>query len=218
MSKTEKAVKKGAPPSGKKAKGEAPAAVEATSGPTKRTAEPRMKKRYREQAIAQLTERFSYGNVMRVPRLVKCVVSMGVGAAIQDAKILEGALTDMSIITGQKPSIRRATKSISNFKLRAGMAVGCMVTLRGDSMYEFLDKLFNLTLPRVRDFGGISPDSFDGRGNFATGLKEQLVFPEIDYDKIDRIRGMNIVVVTTAKSDEEGRALLAALGCPFRQA
>ncbi|MCC6485492.1 MAG: 50S ribosomal protein L5 [Armatimonadetes bacterium] len=183
-----------------------------------RSEEPRMKKRYKEQAIAHLTERFSYGNVMRVPRLVKCVVSMGVGAAIQDAKILDGAINDMSTITGQKPAVRRATKSISNFKLREGMAVGCMVTLRGNGMYEFLDKLFNLTLPRVRDFGGISPDSFDGRGNFAMGLKEQLVFPEIDYDKIDRIRGMNIVVVTTARTDEEGRALLTALGCPFRQA
>lgn len=178
---------------------------------------PPMKLRYKNEAAAQLKEKFSYDNVMQIPRLVKVVVSMGVGQSIQDSKILDGALNDMTIITGQKPAIRTARKSISNFKLREGMKIGCMVTLRGDQMYFFLDKLFNLTLPRVRDFGGISPDSFDGRGNFSMGLKEQLVFPEIDYDQIDRVRGMNIAIVTTANTDEEGRELLRSLGCPFRK-
>jgi len=143
---------------------------------------------------------------------------MGVGAAIQDSKVLDGAVNDMTLISGQKPLVTIAKKSISNFKLRAGMRIGCKVTLRGAMMYEFLDRFFNMVLPRVRDFGGIAPDSFDGRGNFAMGLKEQLVFPEIDYDKIDRTRGMNVVICTNAKSDEEGRALLKALGLPFREA
>ncbi len=178
---------------------------------------PRLKTRYRAEIVQKLKEEFAYENVMRVPRLVKVIVNMGVGQAIQDPKVLDGALSDLALITGQKPQVTRARKSISNFKLREGMRIGCRVTLRGDLMYEFLEKLFGLTLPRVRDFQGISPDSFDGRGNFAMGLKEQLVFPEIEYDKIDRIRGMNIVVVTTAKTDEEGKALLAALGCPFRE-
>ena len=142
--------------------------------------------------------------------------SRGLGD-VYKRQVLDGAVSDMAVITGQKPAITRARKSISNFKLREGMRIGCRVTLRGDRMWEFLDKLFHLTLPRVRDFGGISPDSFDGRGNFAMGMKEQLVFPEIDYDKIDRIRGLNVAIVTTARTDEEGRALLAALGCPFRE-
>lgn len=179
---------------------------------------PRLKDKYASDVVSGLMKEFGYQNVMQVPRLSKCVVSMGVGAAIQDAKQLDAAVNDMSIITGQKPAITRAKKSISNFKLRAGMRIGCKVTLRGAMMWEFLDRLFNIVLPRVRDFGGIEPDSFDGRGNFGMGLKEQLVFPEIDYDKVDRTRGMNIVVATTAKSDEEGRALLKALGLPFREA
>ncbi len=179
---------------------------------------PRLKDRYRSEVVPRLTKEFDYRNVMQVPRLEKVVVSMGVGAAIQDSKVLDGAVNDMTLISGQKPLVTIAKKSISNFKLRAGMRIGCKVTLRGAMMYEFLDRFFNMVLPRVRDFGGIAPDSFDGRGNFAMGLKEQLVFPEIDYDKIDRTRGMNVVICTNAKSDEEGRALLKALGLPFREA
>jgi large subunit ribosomal protein L5 len=179
---------------------------------------PRLKDKYRSEVVPKLTKDFSYGNIMQVPKLQKVVVSMGVGAAIQDSKVLDGAVTDLTLIAGQKPLVTIAKKSISNFKLRAGMRIGCKVTLRGAMMYEFLDRFFNIVLPRVRDFGGIAPDSFDGRGNFAMGLKEQLVFPEIDYDKIDRTRGMNVVICTNAKSDEEGRALLKALGLPFREA
>ena len=178
----------------------------------------RLKDKYRKEVVEGLMKQFEYKNVMQVPRLNKVVVSMGVGAAIQDAKILDAAMADMTQITGQKPAVTRATKSISNFKLRAGYRIGCKVTLRGEIMFQFLDRLFNIVLPRVRDFQGVPPDSFDGRGNFAMGLKEQLVFPEIDYDKIDRTRGMNIVVDMTAKTDEEGRALLKALGLPFREA
>ena len=178
----------------------------------------RLKDKFRNEAVPALMKTFGYENVMQAPRLVRVVVNMGVGQATQDAKLLDAAVNDMSIVTGQKPIITRAKKSISNFKLRAGMRVGCKVTLRGAMMYEFLDRLFNVVLPRVRDFGGIPPDSFDGRGNFAMGLKEQLVFPEIDYDKIDRTRGMNIVIGTTAGTDEEGRALLKAMGLPFREA
>ncbi len=155
---------------------------------------------------------------MQVPRLRKVVVSMGVGQAVQDPKLLDGAVADLAQITGQKPVITKAKKSISNFKIREGMKIGAKVTLRGAMMYEFLDRLFNIVLPRVRDFSGIPSKSFDGRGNFAMGLKEQLVFPEIDYDKIDRTRGMNIVIDTTAKTDEEARELLRALGLPFREA
>jgi len=179
---------------------------------------PRLKDRYRNEVVPKLTKEFDYGNIMQVPRLQKVVVSMGVGAAIQDSKVLDGAVNDLTLIAGQKPMVTIAKKSISNFKLRAGMRIGCKVTLRGAIMYEFLDRFFNIVLPRVRDFSGIAPDSFDGRGNFAMGLKEQLVFPEIDYDKIDRTRGMNVVICTNAKSDEEGRALLKALGLPFREA
>lgn len=179
---------------------------------------PRLKDKYRNEAMPTLMKTFEYKNVMQAPRVTKVVVSMGVGAAIQEPKILDAAVSDLTTITGQKPAITRATKSISNFKLRAGMRVGAKVTLRGAIMYEFLDRLFNVVLPRVRDFGGVPADAFDGRGNFAMGLKEQLVFPEIDYDKIDRVRGMNIVIATTAKTDEEGRALLKALGLPFREA
>lgn len=179
---------------------------------------PRLKDKYRNEAVATLMKTFEYKNVMQAPRLTKVVVSMGVGAAIQEPKVLDNAVGDLTLITGQKPAVTRATKSISNFKLRAGMRVGAKVTLRGTIMFEFLDRLFNVVLPRVRDFGGIAADAFDGRGNFAMGLKEQLVFPEIDYDKIDRVRGMNIVICTTAKTDEEGRVLLKSLGLPFREA
>ena len=179
---------------------------------------PRLKDRYQSETLPTLMKTFEYGNVMQAPRVSKVVVSMGLGASILDSKLLDAAVTDLTIITGQKPAITTATRSISNFKLRAGMKIGAKVTLRGAIMYEFLDRLFNVVLPRVRDFGGVPPDSFDGRGNFAMGLKEQLVFPEIDYDKIDRVRGMNIVIATSAKTDEEGRVLLKALGLPFREA
>ncbi len=179
---------------------------------------PRLKDKYRSEVVPALMKRFGYGNVMQAPRVSKVVVNMGVGQATQDAKLLDAAVNDMMLITGQKPAITRAKKSISNFKLREGNRIGCRVTLRGAMMYEFLDRLFNVVLPRVRDFGGIPVDSFDGRGNFAMGLKEQLVFPEIDYDKVDRVRGMNIVIATTAKTDEEGRELLKAMGLPFREA
>ena len=179
---------------------------------------PRLKDRHAKEVVPSLVKEFSYKNVMQAPTLSKIVVSMGVGEATQDAKLLDAAMNDLSIVTGQKPAVTRAKKSISNFKLREGVRVGCKVTLRGAMMWEFLDRLVSIVLPRVRDFGGISADSFDGRGNFAVGLKEQLVFPEIDYDKVDRTRGMNIVVATTAGTDEEGRALLKALGVPFREA
>ena len=179
---------------------------------------PRLKDRHAKEVVPSLVKEFSYKNVMQAPTLSKIVVSMGVGEATQDAKLLDAAMNDLSIVTGQKPAVTRAKKSISNFKLREGVRVGCKVTLRGARMWEFLDRFVSIVLPRVRDFGGISADSFDGRGNFAVGLKEQLVFPEIDYDKVDRTRGMNIVVATTAGTDEEGRALLKALGVPFREA
>jgi len=179
---------------------------------------PRLKDKYRSEIVPNLMKRFNYSNVMQVPRATKVIVNMGVGGATQDSKLLDAAIGDMTLITGQKPAVTRAKKSISNFKLRQGMRIGCKVTLRGAIMFEFLDRFFNVVLPRVRDFGGISPDSFDGRGNFAMGLKEQLVFPEIDYDKVDRTRGMNIVIATTAKTDEEGRELLKAMGLPFREA
>jgi large subunit ribosomal protein L5 len=179
---------------------------------------PRLKDKYKAEAVPALMKEFNYGNIMQAPKVTKVVVSMGVGAAIQDSKLLDHAIGDMTLITGQKPAVTKAKKSISNFKVREGYRIGCKVTLRGAIMFEFLDRLFNVVLPRVRDFGGIAPDSFDGRGNFSMGLKEQLVFPEINYDKIDRTRGMNIAICTTAQSDEEGRALLKAMGLPFREA
>jgi len=179
---------------------------------------PRLKDKYSSEVVPGLIKQFSYKNVNQAPRVVKVVVSMGVGQATQDPKLLDAAIGDLTLITGQKPAVTRAKKSISNFKLREGMRIGCKVTLRGAIMWEFMDRLFNAVLPRIRDFSGIAPDSFDGRGNFAMGLKEQLVFPEIDYDKVDRTRGMNIVIGTTAKTDEEGRGLLKALGLPFREA
>ena len=177
---------------------------------------PRLKDRYRSEVVPALMKEFNYKNVMQVPRLEKVVLNMGVGTAVQDAKTLDAAVRDMSTISGQRPVVTRAKRSIAAFKIREGMRIGCKVTLRGDRMWYFLDKLFNVTMPRIRDFGGINPDSFDGHGNFAMGLKEQLVFPEIDYDSIDRIRGMDIIIGTTARTDEEARGLLKALGLPFR--
>ncbi|NTW17170.1 MAG: 50S ribosomal protein L5 [Syntrophaceae bacterium] len=176
----------------------------------------RLKDYYRNKVVPALTKEFKYKNRMQVPKLEKIVVNMGVGEAIQNIKALESAVADLSMIVGQKPVITKARKSIATFKLRQGMSIGCVVTLRGDRMYEFFDRLVNVTLPRVRDFRGISPKSFDGRGNFALGLKEQIIFPEIDYDKIDKIRGMNVVIATSAKTDEEARQLLRLMGLPFR--
>jgi large subunit ribosomal protein L5 len=176
----------------------------------------RLKDYYRNKVVPALTKEFKYKNRMQVPKLEKIVVNMGVGEAIQNIKALESAVADLSLIVGQRPVITKAKKSIATFKLRQGMSIGCMVTLRGDRMYEFFDRLVNVTLPRVRDFRGISPKSFDGRGNFALGLKEQIIFPEIDYDKIDKIRGMNVVIATSAKTDEEARQFLKLMGLPFR--
>ncbi|MBT4503825.1 MAG: 50S ribosomal protein L5 [Gemmatimonadetes bacterium] len=175
----------------------------------------RLKELYQSDITSSMTEHFSYSNRMQVPQLEKIVVNMGVGEAVQDPKQLDGAVADMTAITGQKPAIRRSKKAISNFKLRAGMPVGCMVTLRGERMFEFLDRLVSLALPQVRDFRGVAVRSFDGRGNFNLGIQEQIIFPEIDYDKTDQVRGMNITIVTSAKSDEEARELLRLFGLPF---
>ncbi len=176
----------------------------------------RLKDYYKNEVVKALTEEFSYKNLMQVPRMVKIVVNMGLGEAIQNVKVLDNAAAELAAITGQKPVITKARKSISTFKLRQGMPIGCSVVLRRERMYEFFDRLVNVALPRVRDFRGINPKSFDGRGNFSLGIKEQIIFPEIDYDKIDKIRGMNIVIVTTAKTDDEARELLRMLGMPFR--
>lgn len=176
---------------------------------------PRLKDQYREQIIPAMMERFSYANVMEVPRLVKVVVNIGAGEALQNAKALEAAAKDMATITGQKPIITRARKSIAAFRLREGNAIGVKVTLRGDRMYEFLDRLINIALPRQRDFSGVSRTAFDGRGNYTLGLREQLAFVEVDFDEIDKVRGMEISVVTSAQTDEEGRALLEMFGMPF---
>lgn len=177
----------------------------------------RLKGYYETDVVAALTERFGYGNPMEVPRLEKIVVNMGVGDAVQDPKQLESAAAELGAITGQKPALRRATRAISNFKLRAGMAVGCVVTLRGERMFDFLDRLVTFALPQVRDFRGVSPRSFDGRGNFNMGLREQVIFPEMDFDKVEQVRGMNVTMVTSARSDEEARELLRLLGVPFSQ-
>jgi large subunit ribosomal protein L5 len=178
---------------------------------------PRLRQRYREEIVPALRTEFDYGNVMQVPGLVKIVVNMGVGDAAKDAKLMDGAVRDLTIITGQKPQVRRATKSIAQFKLREGMPIGAKTTLRGDRMWEFLDRLLSVALPRIRDFRGLSPRQFDGKGNYTFGLTEQVVFHEIDPDKIDRVRGMDITVVTTARTDDEGRALLRHLGFPFKE-
>ncbi|MEZ4439416.1 MAG: 50S ribosomal protein L5 [Polyangiaceae bacterium] len=172
---------------------------------------------YGEKVAAALQEKFSYKNKMQVPRLQKIVVNMGLGAAVQNPKIVDSAVEDLRTITGQQPLVRRSRKSIAGFKLREGLPIGAMVTLRSNKMWEFLDRLVNVALPRVRDFKGVSPKGFDGRGNFTMGVREQIIFPEIDYDKVDSIRGMNISFVTTAENNEEGRELLTLLGMPFRQ-
>ena len=177
---------------------------------------PRLKQQYRETIVPNLREEFSYGNVMQVPGLTKIVVNMGVGDAARDSKLIEGAIRDLAQITGQKPQVTKARKSIAQFKLREGMPIGAHVTLRNARMWEFLDRLLSTALPRIRDFRGLSPKHFDGNGNYTFGLTEQVMFHEIDQDKIDRVRGMDITVVTTAKTDDEGRALLKALGFPFK--
>jgi len=172
---------------------------------------------YKQSVVPALMDRFKYSNRMQVPYLKKIIINMGLGEAIQNPKALESAQQEMSLITGQWPVLRKARKSIASFKLREGMTIGCKVTLRRDTMFHFLDKLISIALPRVRDFRGVSPKGFDGRGNFSMGIKEQIIFPEIDYDKIDKIRGMNVTVVTSARSDEEARELLGVLGMPFRK-
>lgn len=177
----------------------------------------RLKDRYREEVAPALKEKFDIQNPMRIPRIEKVVVNMGVGEAVVNSKAMDGAVADLTKITGQKPQIRRARKSIAGFKIREGMPVGARVTLRGERMWEFLDRLISIALPRTRDFRGINPKAFDGRGNFALGLREQLIFPEISYDSIDATRGLDVAVVTTAETDEEGRELLRLLGMPFRQ-
>lgn len=177
----------------------------------------RLKEQYNNNAIPELMKEFNYTSVMQVPKVEKIVVNMGVGDATQNPKALDDAVNELALITGQKPMISKAKKSISNFKLREGMPIGCKVTLRGERMYHFLDKVIAIALPRVRDFRGVSKEAFDGRGNYTLGIKEQLIFPEINFDNVKRVRGMDIVIVTTAHTDEEGRALLKSLGMPFRR-
>lgn len=178
---------------------------------------PRLRMRYAKEVVPGLMKEFGYKNPMQVPRIVKVTVNMGLGEAIANNKLLDAAVEQLGTITGQKPVVTKARKSIANFKLRQGQSIGTMVTLRRDRMFEFLDRLMNIALPRVRDFKGVSAKAFDGAGNYTLGVKEQIIFPEIDYDKVDKIKGMNITIVTTAKTDEEGRALLRLLGMPFRQ-
>ncbi|GEP36552.1 50S ribosomal protein L5 [Nocardioides psychrotolerans] len=189
---------------------------EATTAPAEKVT-PRLKTRYREEILPSLKSEFEIANVMQVPGLTKIVVNMGVGEAARDSKLIEGAIKDLTAITGQKPSVTKARKSIAQFKLREGMPIGCHVTMRGDRMWEFLDRLLSVSLPRIRDFRGLSPKQFDGNGNYTFGLTEQVMFHEIDQDKVDRTRGMDITVVTTATNDEEGRALLKQLGFPFKE-
>jgi len=177
----------------------------------------RLKEKYLNEVVPALQAKFKYKNVMQVPKLEKVVINMGVGDVKENPKAIDSAVNDLAMITGQKPVVTKAKKSVAAFKIREGMNIGCKVTLRGNRMYEFVDKLFNVALPRVRDFRGVSPNSFDGRGNYSLGVREQLIFPEIDYDKIDKVRGMDISFVTTAKTDEEARELLKLLGMPFSQ-
>ncbi len=177
----------------------------------------RLKEKYKNEVIPALMEKFQYKNVMEVPKLEKVVINMGIGEAKDNPKALESAVKELTLITGQKPIVTKAKKSVANFKIRQGMNVGVKVTLRGEKMYDFLDKLMNIALPRVRDFRGVNPSSFDGRGNYALGLKEQLIFPEIEYDKVDIIRGMDIVIVTTAETDEEAKSFLELMGMPFKK-
>ncbi len=178
----------------------------------------RLKDLYKKDVVPAMIKELNYGNVMQVPKLEKIVINMGVGEAVHDVKSLDRAVEDLASVAGQRPVLRRSKKSIASFKLRAGMPIGCKVTLRGERMYEFFDRLVNFSLPRIRDFRGISPRAFDGRGNYTLGIREQIIFPEIDYDKIDKIRGMNITIVTTARTDKEARILLAKMGVPFRKA
>lgn len=175
----------------------------------------RLKTLYNDEIVDAMIKKFGYKNIMEVPKLDKIVVNIGVGEAKENAKVLESAVRDLEIITGQKPIVTKAKKSIANFKIREGMSIGCKVTLRGEKMYDFLDRLVNLALPRVRDFRGVNPNSFDGRGNYSLGIKEQLIFPEIEYDKVDKVRGMDVICVTTAKTDEEARELLRLFNMPF---
>ena len=175
----------------------------------------RLKTLYKDEIIDAMVKKFGYKNIMEVPKLDKIVVNIGVGEAKENAKVLESAVRDLEVITGQKPVVTKAKKSIANFKIREGMAIGCKVTLRGERMYDFLDRLVNLALPRVRDFRGVNPNAFDGRGNYSLGIKEQLIFPEIEYDKVDKVRGMDVICVTTAKTDEEARELLKLFNIPF---
>ena len=177
----------------------------------------RLQEHYRENVVSGLMEEFKFSSVMQVPRLSKITLNVGVGEALNDKKIMDSAVADMTAIAGQKPVVTNARKSVAGFKIREGFPIGCMVTLRRERMYEFLDRLINIAIPRIRDFRGISPKSFDGRGNFSMGVREQIMFPEIDYDKIDRLRGLNITITTTAKNDDEGRALLRGFNFPFRQ-
>jgi len=201
-----------------KAKQQAPKKEQAPKAPgTKSEAPPRMHVTYRETIVPQLTKEFDYGNVMQVPRLAKIVVNVGIGEAKDNDKALDAAVGDLTIITGQKPQLVKAKKSVAAFKLRAGQTIGIKTTLRGRRMWYFLDKLLNIALPRIRDFRGVTPDGFDGRGNYTLGLREQVVFPEIDYDKIDKLRGLEVSLVTTARTDDEARSLLTRLGMPFRK-
>ncbi len=177
----------------------------------------RLKEKYRQEVVSTLQKEFNYKNPMQVPTINKVVINIGMGEVIQNAKAMDAAVSDLATITGQRPVITRAKRSVAAFKLREGMQIGCMVTLRGDRMFQFLDKLMNVALPRLRDFQGVSPEAFDGRGNYTLGLREQLVFPEIDYDKVDKVRGMEVSVVTTARTDEEGRRLLSLMGMPFKK-
>jgi large subunit ribosomal protein L5 len=177
----------------------------------------RLQQIYRDDVVAALREQFSYASVMQVPRISKITLNMGVGEAIADKKVMEHAVNDLTLIAGQRPVVTKARKSVAGFKIRDGWAIGCMVTLRRGRMYEFLDRLINISIPRVRDFRGMSPRAFDGRGNYNMGIREQIVFPEIDYDKVDTLRGLNIAITTTANTDDEGRALLKAFNFPFRQ-
>ena len=176
----------------------------------------RLKEHYQKKVVPALTKEFGYKNRMAVPKIDKISVNIGLGEATQNAKLMDGAVNELAQITGQRPVVTKATKSIAAFKLRQGMSIGCMVTLRGDRMYEFFDRLVNVALPRVRDFRGVSPRAFDGRGNYTLGLREQIIFPEVDYDRVEKIRGLNVSIVTTATTDEEGLALLTGLGMPFR--
>jgi large subunit ribosomal protein L5 len=215
------AAKGGAEGGGKKAKGKAKG-KEAAAGPATGEAEapariPRLREHYDKNVLPELMKRFSYQNPMQAPRLTKIVVNMGVGDALVNAKLLDAAMADMATVTGQKPAVRRSRKSISNFKLRQGQPIGCMVTLRGARMYEFYDRLINVALPRIRDFRGVPMRSFDGRGNYTLGVTEQIIFPEINYDKVEKIRGMDITFVTNAHTDEEGQELLRLMNMPFRQ-